>query len=264
MNQIQVVGTHNSYHTEAPLEEQRAMLDISPKTRHLLYSHPALDVQASFQSIRSFELDVYADPEGGHYARPLIRRNFTQKPVSELQGPGIKILHVADVDYHSTCYTLKSCLGVIKAWSDAHPLHVPIPFMIEFKTAEKMIVDMGGVEMIPWNNETLLHDLDEEIRSVLGDEKLIVPDDIRRGGLTLEQSVLTHGWPDLDSARGRVLFLMDNEPVHPVREAYTENRPNLEGRVVFTNSRPGNPDCAFQKVCSFQHAAPPPTDAYSL
>ncbi|CCF42252.1 acid phosphatase [Colletotrichum higginsianum] len=250
MNHVQVIGTHNSYHREAPLAEHPAQAAILPNVQNYYYSHPALDVQATYQSIRNFELDIFADPDGGHYATRLVRRHagLDDAPDPDLLAPGIKVLHVADADYHTTCKTLTACLSVVKAWSDAHQDHVPIPFMIEFKTSEAAIAAAAGAAPIPWNDTALLRGLDDEIRAVFGPDRLVTPDDLRRGNLTLEQSVLRHGWPDLESARGRVLFLMDNGPVHPVRDAYTDGRPNLEGRVLFTNSAPGNPDCAFQKL----------------
>ncbi|KAK2012144.1 acid phosphatase [Colletotrichum eremochloae] len=250
MNHVQVIGTHNSYHREAPLSEHPTQAGILPNVQNYYYSHPALEVQATYQSIRNFELDLFADPAGGHYATPLIRKlaNLSTTPDPDLLGPGTKVLHVADADYHTTCKALVGCLGAFQKWSAAHPDHVPIPFMIEFKTAEPAIAAAAGASPIPWNDTALLQVLDNEIRSVFAPGQLVVPDDLRRGNLTLEQSVLRHGWPDLESARGRVLFLMDNGPVHPVRDAYTDGRPNLEGRVLFTNSAPGNPDCAFQKL----------------
>jgi Phosphoinositide phospholipase C, Ca2+-dependent len=58
--------------------------------------------------------------------------------------------------------------------------------------------------------------------------------------------VVRRGWPSLRSARGRVMFLMDNNPGF-VSAAYTAGRPSLQGRVLFTNSRPGSPDAAFVK-----------------
>jgi hypothetical protein len=42
------------------------------------------------------------------------------------------------------------------------------------------------------------------------------------------------------------MFLMDNDP-GVVSAAYTAGRPSLQGRVMFTNSRPGSPDAAFVK-----------------
>lgn len=152
----------------------------------------------------------------------------------------------------STCHTFIECLGILQTWSRANPGHVPIPIMLEFKTSEPLIAAAGGRSpVIPWNDTALLDGVDAEIRSVFAPQELITADDLRRGNLnqTLEASVLQRGWPDLDSARGRFLFLMDNEPgAGTVAEAYTTGRPSLEGRVIFTNSRPGRPDCAFQKL----------------
>ena len=75
---------------------------------------------------------------------------------------------------------------------------------------------------------------------------ILTADDIRRPGLTLEQSVKRHGWPKLEDARGQVMFLLDNDP-GAIRHAYTAGRPNLEGRPIFTNSRAGFGDAAFIK-----------------
>jgi hypothetical protein len=255
MNQIQIIGTHNSYHHESTLAEKDVQARLLANVQNYYYSHPSLDIQAEYQSIRNFELDVFADPEGGHYSNPLIKQwSNLSFPTDELAAPGIKVLHVSDADVNVSCQTFIGCLKIVKAWSVGHPNHVPIPFMIEFKTAGAAEAALGGATPIEWNNQDLLAGLDEEIRSVFSSSELITPDDIRRGNQTLEASVLRYGWPDLDSARGRVFFLMDNGPVHTVRTAYTENRPNLEGRVLFTNSAPGNADCAFQKVSRPQHS----------
>ena len=91
----------------------------------------------------------------------------------------------------------------------------------------------------PWDGAAL-DTLDREIRSVFRPDELITPDDVRRRSLTLEQSVLRRGWPTLRRARGRVAFLMDNGP-GAISAAYTAGRPNLEGRVLFTNGQPGAP-----------------------
>jgi hypothetical protein len=117
--------------------------------------------------------------------------------------------------------------------------------MLELKTTDPIAGALGGVAVPPWDGPAL-DNLDAEIRSVFGPSELITPDDVRRPGLTLEQSVLQRGWPSLRSARGRVMFLMDNDP-GPISAAYTAGRPSLQGRVLFTNSRPGRPDAAFVK-----------------
>lgn len=252
MNQIQVIGTHNSYHREVSRAEARWHDALLSGPENYYYSHATLPHQASYQSVRSFELDIWADPEGGNYATPLIKKlsGLPYPDVPAMKENGTKVMHVSDLDIGVTCYTLVECLGAIKGWSEEHPDHVPIVNMIEFKTTSQSSGWVGGAKAIPWTNTELLEALDREFRSVFKPEEMITPDDIRRGNLSLEESVLQYGWPDLDSARGRVMFCMDDgaTTLGAVREKYIEGRPSLEGRVLFSQSEPGQADCAFQKL----------------
>ncbi|ATY58325.1 PLC-like TIM beta alpha-barrel domain [Cordyceps militaris] len=250
MNEIQVVGTHNSYHVEADPAEQSFMARFTNDAINFRYSHSALDVQLEYNRVRSMELDILADPDGGNYAKPLIRRlvglPFPSDPTYATNST--KVLHVPDLDVGGVCASVVQCLRIVKRWLDAHPRAVPVPILLELKTAESVGRMIGGANVIAWNDTALLDWLDAEIRSVFPREQMVLPDDLRRHDLpTLEAAVLQRGWPDLDAARGRVFFVMDNGPVHPVRTAYIDGRPNLEGRVIFTNAAPGDPDCAFQK-----------------
>ena len=74
---------------------------------------------------------------------------------------------------------------------------------------------------------------------------MITPDDVRGARATLEEAVLDDGWPTLGQSRGKVMFLMDNGG--PYRSRYLAGHPSLEGRVLFTNAEPGQPDAAFVK-----------------
>lgn len=195
-----------------------------------------------------YRIDILADPKGGNYAKPIIRK-VSGKPYPSdpaYKKPGAKVMHVPDLDTHTVCASLVECLHDVKAWVDKHPKAVPIPILLEFKTAEPFVNIIGGADKIDWDKPDLLASVDKEIRSVFDAKQLITPDDMRRKPMTLEQSVLKFGWPDLDSARGRVFFIMDND--NAVRTVYRKGRENLEGRVIFTNSNPGSPDCAFQKL----------------
>jgi hypothetical protein len=87
--------------------------------------------------------------------------------------------------------------------------------------------------------------LDAEIRSVFPKKKLLTPDTLRHGRPTLEEAILTIGWPRLGSVRDKVLFLLDNAAK---RDAYIAGHPSLEGRVLFTNASPGDPDAAFVEI----------------
>jgi hypothetical protein len=251
MNQLQVIGTHNSYHRELSEPEQAAHDAIyggAPIYDALLkYSHASLPNQLGRQGARGLELDLFPDPAGGVYATPLLRTRLGlgTLPDPSWYAPGIKVLHTEDLDYKSTCVRFVTCLEQIRRWSKANPDHVPLLVMLELKGTDPVAKAAGGVDVPPWDRPAL-DALDAEIRSVLGPRRLITPDDVRRRGLTLEASVLRHGWPTLRRARGRIAFLMDNEP-GPISAAYTAGRPSLQGRVLFTNGRPGRPDAAFVK-----------------
>jgi hypothetical protein len=251
MNQIQVIGTHNSYKRELNRTEERTYDQIiatpGDYEQFLAYSHPSIRNQFARQEVRGLELDLFPDPAGGLYAEPLVRKRLGTGPLADpdWRAPGIKVLHIVDLDYKTSCIRLVSCLEQVERWSDDNPGHVPLQILLELKQSDRRAVAQGGVVAPPWELAQL-DALDAEIRSVFSERDLITPDDVRRRGLTLEQSVRRHGWPSLERSRGKVLFLLDNEP-GPIRQAYTAGRPNLEGRVLFTNSRPGLPDAAFVK-----------------
>ena len=251
MNELQVIGTHNSYKREISEAEQSAY-EAAINTpgdydQFLAYSHAPLPQQLGGQQVRGLEIDLFGDPEGGLYADPLVRQAVGAGPLTDpaWQAPGIKVLHVADVDYETTCVRFVTCLEQVRDWSAANPGHVPLLIMLELKRSDSRVVAAGGVVAPPWDGAAL-DELDAEIRSVFGESRLITPDDVRRPGLSLEQSVLRYGWPMLANSRGQVAFLLDNDP-GPIRDAYRAGRPNLEGRVLFTNSRRGFPDAAFIK-----------------
>lgn len=247
LNQIQVLGTHNSYHIQAPeplfSTIKRISLDLAES---LEYTHVPLDEQFNAQGIRQVELDAFYDPHGGLYARPRGLRILTGDPnahISNLDAPGFKVLHVQDLDFMSRCQTLVECLQTINAWSDAHPGHVPMMILIEAKDDE--LAGIGVSKPIPFDR-TAFDALDAEIRSVLPASKVITPDEVRRDAATLEEAIRTRGWPTLSATRGRLLFTLDNGDHY--KADYIADHPSLRGRVLFTSSEPGEPEAAFIKL----------------
>ena len=245
LNQIQVMGTHNSYHEVSTVPERTLRRSIigADFEDEFTYTHRPLDVQFQSERIRQIELDVFVDTDGGLYGNPLIRQvtgGGAYDPA--MAAPGMKVLHAQDVDYHSNCLTLVACLTTVKTWSDANPRHVPIAILLELKDD---IIDIGSFTFVhPQPFDAAAMDaLDAEIRSVFGPDDLITPDDVRGSRPTLEQAVLQDGWPTLGESRGKVMFLMDNGGSYRTR--YLSGHPSLQGRVLFTNANPGDADAAF-------------------
>ena len=250
MNQLQYLGTHNSYHRRVRADIFDLLLVYIPDVAPTLeYAHLSLTEQFSTQGIRQIELDVFHDPEGGLYAAHQALTLFEENPASGIDAlgePGLKVLHVQEVDYETTCYLFTACLQEIKQWSDANPNHLPIMVLVEAK--DEQIPDplnLNFVIPLPFGS-VALDTIDAEIRSVFPDEQLILPETVRGDAVTLEHAVLTKGWPLLSAARGKILFALDNGG--EILELYIAGHPSLEGRVLFTNSRPGTPEAAFIKL----------------
>jgi len=59
MNEIQVIGTHNSYHAGLPPGEAKLFLDRNPQVFQALeYRHRPLDQQLT-SGVRQIELDIF-------------------------------------------------------------------------------------------------------------------------------------------------------------------------------------------------------------
>jgi hypothetical protein len=252
MNQIQVIGTHNSYHQRAADSLMKLIALRNPQAaRDLDYGHRPLPEQLGELGIRQLELDCYADPEGGRFAHPLgpaaaVKAGFapvaSNDPEAKLLRPGIKVMHVPDVDFGSSVLTLVDGLKEIRAWSLQHPRHVPIFILIELK---RETLGAAFTPALPWRKPELA-ELEREILSVFPIKDILTPDDIRGHAHTLREGLREHGWPMLDSMRGKVLFGMDNEG--PERAAYLLGHPALEGRILFVSVPEENPAAAWMKV----------------
>lgn len=249
LHQIQTIGTHNSYHVMPRPALFQALLAYDPMFLAWEYTHRPIPEQLGLLGIRQFELDVFADPEGGLYAYRGILNLIGDDPWAEdpaLYEPGFKVFHVQGLDFESTCPTLRDCLEDLRDWSAAHPGHLPVAVLIEAK--DSPIPDPTGVGYpipVPIGSAEF-RALDAEILSVFPREQLLLPDDVRGDHATLEDAILAHGWPTLGEARGRVLFLLDNGGSKSA--LYRDGADSLEGRVLFTNANPGDPDAAFVKV----------------
>jgi len=250
LNHIQVLGTHNSYKL-APTEKLAKLMNAESPGRAIgiLYEHRPLIEQFSKLQIRQIELDIFADPDGGLFAEPLgaIKSDDQQfiRPY-EMYQPGYKVLHVQDTDYRSTCLTLQSCLLEVRQWSLNNPDHLPLAILIEVKDGTPDNRGDFSFQEAVRVDESNIFDIDDEIWSVFDPNHVITPDEVRGNHTTLEEAILTDGWPALAESRGRILFMLDNEGSH--RDAYLSRSEILENRVMFTSSEPGQPSAGFIKM----------------
>jgi hypothetical protein len=207
VNEVQLLGTHNSYH----LRPDRQLQPNEPAD----YTHPPLDVQLT-QGIRSLEIDVQ-------------------------NGPTFPVYHSIVVDQRSNCATLEVCLDTVQQWSRANPGHVPLMVFVELKqlpvnsnpTLQQVIDNFVTTnQLTPWD-AAALDRLDSVVRRVFGKD-LITPDEVRGRHSTLRAAVTQSGWPTLAKTRGRVIVVFNSEVMKPT---YLSAHPTLEGRAMFAIAR---------------------------
>ncbi len=222
INQLQLVGTHNSYHL-APTE-----LNVV----ELQYSHAPLDEQLDEQGVRKFELDVQYDPDSGEF----------------------EVFHILLVDEGTTCRRFTDCLKLIKTWSDAHPGHHPLFIQMEPKggwpsTAEKLepVLDSLDDELTSvWPRDRLITPDD-----VRGDHDTLRAAIVADGWPTLGQSrgklVLfinnSRSFRDVytrdgTSLKGRTMFV-EAEPGDPYEAFRILNDPKTAGDDIEQAVRDG-------------------------
>jgi hypothetical protein len=253
INHLQTLGTHNSYHLAPTPVLMEAVDAFRPGwSEDIQYTHRPLRDQLDLLGIRQLEIDVFADPEGGLYSRPagallVGDEAFLDRP--EMLEPGFKVLHSQDFDYRSSCLTFVGCLREIRDWSVANPRHLPVLILVEIKDRPRENRDSWGTHPLTVPipvDESLILEIDAEIRAVFPPEQVITPDEVRGDFGTLEKAILTRGWPTLAQSRGRVIFAVDNTGDH--RDAYLSGSPDLSGRAMFVSSPPGEPTAAFIKM----------------
>lgn len=277
INELQVLGTHNSYaqpvdpkvlamvepmiaklmagmSSRMPAEQAALFQEEHPNGlafgEALQYDHPDLRTQLD-AGLRSLEIDVNPDPEGGRFLNPASYRILREKGVTDLAShntigldqPGFKVLHIADIDFRSHCPTFVGCLTQIREWSDAHPGHVPLFLLVEAKSQAIPILP-GATPMAPFDAPAF-DALDAEILRVFDRKRIVTPDDVRGKFDTLEQAVLAKNWPTLAAARGKVVFLMITANGPAGAAGYLAGHPSLAGRVAFLRANPGEEHAAF-------------------
>ncbi|MBW8813156.1 MAG: phosphatidylinositol-specific phospholipase C1-like protein [Caulobacterales bacterium] len=243
MNAIQVIGTHNSYKLAIAPAEMAKLRAINPKGADSLdYSHKPLTEQLD-DGARQLELDFVYDPQGGRYSQPLGRKmtpDTTPYDLSAMAKPGMKVIHIPDLDYRAVCTLLVDCLREVRTWSKAHPDHVPI--LIIFNLKQDQLKVPGATPLLPFDAKAM-DAADAEIRSVFKPGELITPDLVQGRHKTLREAVAAGAWPKLKAARGKIMLAMDEAP--DVVAVYRGGRKSLEGRAMFVNIDERSPAAGY-------------------
>ncbi|GEJ46160.1 phosphatidylinositol-specific phospholipase C domain-containing protein [Chryseobacterium sp. ON_d1] len=279
INQLQVVGTHNSYaqpadprvldlvtpiingmmqkYSSSMSEEQKAKFkEYHPYGMDLKeglnYNHPDFTEQLN-ANLRGLEIDVYYDPEGNRFSRPATYEILKAKGVTDLapfntkglDQAGFKVLHMADIDFRTHYPTLKDALTALKTWSDQHPGHTPVFMMIEAKDSGFPIFE-NSTKVLPFDKKAY-DELDGEIVKYLGKDKIITPKEVQGKYKTLKEAVTHNNWPKLNDSKGKFIFMLLPGSAGTLS---SKNNPylidgSLKERMMFLNSEPDDSFAGF-------------------
>ncbi|MEZ4879780.1 MAG: Ca2+-dependent phosphoinositide-specific phospholipase C [Chitinophagales bacterium] len=248
INQIQYIGSHNSYR----LRTTDKLFDFAQKLKPILsplglnpdewdYTHLPITEQLDL-GLRTFELDIYNDPSGGKFynrAGNALVGLPVASGIDALKKPGMKIIHIPDMDYNTHYYTFVDALAGIRNWSIQHPSHLPIFIMVELKDFSIGNVLPFFAKALPFD-ESAMNKVDEEINGVFDRTNLLfTPDDLRKSYPNIKTALETEGWPTVKAMRGKIIIIAYHN------DAYLTNHPNLENRKMFMYVNEDSPNAAF-------------------
>ncbi|CAM9955126.1 unnamed protein product [Ectocarpus sp. 6 AP-2014] len=207
INQLQVIGTHNSYHRRTYVPALSDYWD---------YHYPSLTAQLD-AGIRHLELDIHYDWKTGRWF----------------------VFHLSILDAVSSCNCLSVCLAEIREWSDTHPTHHILFIEIELKLTGDFLQLCG--EKTPDADHTAFRAMQETVIDEFPLDRILTPREVRGDYETLAEAVtattsaselfvptntsstsaessgsggvaregMAGGWPLVDETRGKVLFIVD-------------------------------------------------------
>lgn len=213
------------------------------------YDHLPMETQMNQFGVRGLELDIYNDPSGNAFSDRFVN-SYVGLPLAsgipELSQPGMKLLHIKDVDYNSHYPTFKRALQAIKDWSESNPNHLPLFVNVETKSdspGDDPFLATQGFSPAPVWDAASADALEQEVRDVFGTslDGLFTPDMLKGTFGSLEVAALQGNWPLLGESRGKVILIMEGNAV----PFYKQGHPSLIGRSMFVYDSPGQPEAAF-------------------
>ncbi|MBQ7044306.1 MAG: hypothetical protein IJN78_06830 [Clostridia bacterium] len=207
LNEIAVMGTHNSYQLLGTLPKQGLMKTLQIISFGLVENKAVFEMDTFTeqleQGIRNLEIDIETvDDEGD---------------VSFI------VTHKAIIDNVSSAYNLAKGLEEIAMWSDNNPGHLPVYLLIEPKDDVPSINNMKNFSL-----EYAL-ELDKVLRQVLGD-RLFTPQQVMGDYESFEAMRKADGWPTLKESAGKIIVLLHT---CDVTQEYIDTDTSIKTQAMF-------------------------------
>lgn len=186
LNEIAILGTHNSYQRLATAETRFAMNIVDAITLKKLglntfdFEMDTLTEQLEM-GIRNVEIDI----------ETLDKNNKIE----------FKVTHNSLIDNASSAYDFEKALQEIKMWSDNNPEHIPVIIIVEPKS---FVIEINGMKKFSLE---YAKELDKIVENTLGDS-LLTPKDMLRDYASFKEMRENDDWISLKEAQGKILVLL--------------------------------------------------------
>ncbi len=186
LNEIAILGTHNSYQRLATAETRFAMNIVDTITLKKFglntfdFEMDTLTEQLEM-GIRNVEIDI----------ETLDKNNKIE----------FKVTHNSLIDNASSAYDFEKALQEIKMWSDNNPEHIPVIIIVEPKS---FVIEINGMKKFSLE---YAKELDKIVENTLGDS-LLTPKDMLRDYQSFKEMRENDDWISLKEAQGKILVLL--------------------------------------------------------
>ncbi|MBQ6935866.1 MAG: phosphatidylinositol-specific phospholipase C domain-containing protein [Clostridia bacterium] len=186
LNEIKILGTHNSYQTLA-----------TPETRFLMSIIDTITLKKLGLNTFDFQMDTLTEQlELGVRNVEIDIETLDKDDKIEF-----KVTHNSIVDNASSAYDFTKALQEIKMWSDNNPDHIPVIIIVEPKS---FVIEINGMKKFSLE---YAKELDKIIDDTLGDS-LLTPDDMLRNYSSFKEMRENDDWISLKEAKGKIIVLL--------------------------------------------------------
>lgn len=186
LNEIAILGTHNSYQTLATSE-----------TRFLMGIIDAITLKKLGLNTFDFEMDTLTE----QLEMGVRNVEIDIETLDKDNRIEFKVTHNSLIDNASSAYDFKKALKEIKMWSDNNPNHIPVIIIVEPKS---FVIEINGMKKFSLE---YAKELEKIVADTLG-ESLLTPADMLRDYESFKEMREKDDWISLKEAQGKILVLL--------------------------------------------------------
>ena len=186
LNEIAILGTHNSYQTLATKE-----------TRFLMNIIEAITFEKFGLNTFDFEMDTLTE----QLEMGIRNVEIDIETLDKDNKIEIKVTHNSIVDNASSAYDFTKAMEEIKLWSDNNPDHIPVIIIVEPKS---FVIEVNGMKKFSLD---YAKEVDKILENTLGDS-LLTPKDMLRDYASFKEMRENDDWLTLKEAQGKILVLL--------------------------------------------------------